>query len=284
MTNKRLALAVSLWVTTFTAQAQTALPREERVPGGVVIVALDKSDSAPIARFNGKRVAVAPCADRWCAIVGVGLDVTPGAHRLNVESGTPSEKEFTVNAKTYEVQRLTVKEKRMVDPSPDDLKRIARDQEVLVKAFSSWTDPVPVLRFALPVPGPLTAGFGLRRYFNGQARAPHSGIDIAAPEGSPISAPAPGIVVETGDYFFNGNTVFIDHGQGFVTMYNHLRTISVKPGTRVQTGDKIGEVGRTGRVTGPHLHWTVSLNNARVDPMLFLNADAHAALVKKNKQ
>jgi murein DD-endopeptidase MepM/ murein hydrolase activator NlpD len=112
--------------------------------------------------------------------------------------------------------------------------------------------------------------FGLRRYFNDQPRQPHSGIDIAGPVGTPVTAPFAGIVANTGDYFFNGKTVFIDHGQGLISMFNHLSRITVKSGARVAAGEKIGEIGMTGRVTGPHLHWTVSLNNSRVDPMLFL--------------
>lgn len=283
---RRKAVFVTSFLFTFTvslgAHAQT-LPREERVPGGIAIIPLGKSETTPVVRLDGARVAVTPCGDRWCAIVGLSLALAAGEYRLSV--GEPmSETSFAVKPKEYEIQRLIVKEKRMVDPSAEDLKRIARDQEVLTRAFSTWTDTTPVLNFTLPVAGPLTAGFGLRRYFNDQPRAPHSGIDIAAAEGTPVVAPAPGLVVETGNYFFNGNTVFLDHGQGLITMYNHLRMIAVKPGAHVQAREKIGEIGRTGRVTGPHLHWTVSLNNARVDPMLFLGAEAGASLIKKSKR
>jgi len=258
------------------------LPREERVPGGVAVIPLGRYDTAPLAHLDDRRVAVMPCAEQWCAVVGLSLGVSAGDHQLSVRGGgKTSEVRFAVQPKAYPEQRLTLKEKRMVDPDAEDLKRIARDQEVLMRAFATWSDPPPTLRFSLPATGSLTAGFGLKRYFNNQLRAPHSGIDIAASEGSPVVAPAPGTVIETGDYFFNGNTVFLDHGQGLISMYNHLRVIAVKTGARVQRGEKIGEIGRTGRVTGAHLHWTVSLNNARVDPMLFLTADALASLTKR---
>ena len=150
-------------------------------------------------------------------------------------------------------------------------------QEIIRQAFATWTDlSLKSLQFSLPVRGRISSVFGLRRFFNNEPRQPHSGIDIAGPVGTPVTAPLAGTVVEIGEYFFNGKTVFIDHGQGLISMFNHLSRIQVERGARVNTGEKIGEIGMTGRVTGPHLHWTVSLNNSRVDPALFLPEDFEA--------
>ena len=122
----------------------------------------------------------------------------------------------------------------------------------------------------VPVPGRRSSSFGLRRVFNGQSRNPHSGMDIAAPTGTPVRAPLPGKVIDVGDYFFNGGTVWLDHGGGLLTMYCHLSQVDCKPGDQLQTGDAFCKVGATGRVTGPHLHWSVMLNRAMVDPALFI--------------
>jgi murein DD-endopeptidase MepM/ murein hydrolase activator NlpD len=179
-----------------------------------------------------------------------------------------------VTDKAYEEQHITIEDKRKVNPEPRDQQRITREQKLINAALEHWSDQDNVVvEFHKPVTGPTSSPFGLRRFFNEQARNPHSGLDIAAAAGTPVQAPAPGTVIETGDFFFNGNTVLIDHGQGLVTMYCHLSAIDVKRGDRLRTGDRIGKVGMTGRVTGPHLHWGVSLNDARVDPLLFLPPD-----------
>lgn len=141
------------------------------------------------------------------------------------------------------------------------------------KVYTSFSTARPWQGMIWPVRGRESSAFGLRRFFNGEERNPHSGLDVAMPTGTPVVAPAPGKVVLTGDFFFNGNSVFIDHGQGLITMVCHLHNIGVTEGTEVQAGDQIGTIGATGRATGPHLHWTVSLNNARIDPRLLLADD-----------
>lgn len=252
-----------------------ALPRPESVPGGVAVIALGKSAQPPRATYAGKRVLVMREREQWHAVVGLPLEAKPGAHSVELEHGDGRHErlQFSVAAKEYETQRLTITDKRKVEPTAEDLERIRKDAVRIKLALSRFSDQSDVATdFQWPTEGPTSSPFGLRRFFNEQPRKPHSGLDIAAPEGAPIRAPAAGRVVDTGDFFFNGNTVFIDHGQGLVTMYCHMSRIEVQAGATVKTGDLLGNVGMTGRVTGPHLHWGVSLNDARVDPLLFLPA------------
>lgn len=267
------ACSLLVLVLSVSVQAQT-LPRENPVPGGIAIVPV-APDTEPVPRvyYDDRRVLVVSDTGNWQAVVGLPLSLSPGSQTLRVSDGAGQRRDisFDVRSKTYAEQYLTIKNRRMVEPSAKDLMRIEREQEIIRAAFSTWSDlPLKSLQFRLPAQGRISSIFGLRRFFNNEPRQPHSGIDIAAPTGSPVVAPLAGIVVESGEYFFNGKTIFLDHGQGLVSMFNHLSRILVERGKRVETGEKIGEIGMTGRVTGPHLHWTVSLNNSRVDPELFL--------------
>lgn len=259
--------------------AVAELPRSSPVPGGIAILAIGPASTpVPLVQFQKQRVLVVRANGMWQAVVGLPLSLGTGEQQLDIsEHGTRRALSFQVLPKQYETQYLTLANKRQVDPGTEDLKRITRELALSNQAFATWSEILADdLRFDLPAQGRFSSAFGLRRFFNNQARQPHSGIDIAAPEGTPVRAPAAGTVIETGNYFFNGNTVFIDHGQGLVSMYNHLSRINVKKGAHVMRGQRIGAIGKTGRVTGAHLHWTVSLNNARVDPILFLSPTAQA--------
>jgi murein DD-endopeptidase MepM/ murein hydrolase activator NlpD len=249
------------------------------VPGGIAAIRLPEDADPASVRYEQRRVLVSHQEGETYAIVGLGLGVEPGTHFLEAKTFArkPLRLSFQVSDKAYETQHITIEDKRKVNPEKRDLERINREQKQIGAALAHWSDDTAVtLDFLKPADGPLSSPFGLRRYFNEQPRKPHSGLDIAAGEGAPIHAPAPGTVIDTGDFFFNGNTVFIDHGQGLVTMYCHMSRIDVKPGQRVATGELIGAVGKTGRVTGSHLHWSVSLNDARVDPLLFLSEDTQS--------
>lgn len=248
------------------------LPRIDPVPGGITVVELMDADGpAPRAYLGNERVMVIGRGGQWRAIVGVPLSWN-GELPLVVLAATGEMKyDLAVRAKEYGVQHIRLKNQRLVEPNAEDLQRIEREQREIQAAFAHWRDiDAPDMRFDLPARGRLSGNFGLRRFFNDAPRQPHSGIDIAAPSGTPVVAPADGIVLQTGDYFFNGRTLFLDHGQGLVSMYNHLHRIDVDVGMPVTRGQQIGEVGASGRATGPHLHWAVGLNGARVDPLLFV--------------
>ena len=275
-TSTRLLITLLLTLTTFPTLA-TKLPKANPVPGGIAVVPLGiESKTAPVVTYNDKRVMVAPNPkqeNHWLAITGIALTAEKGKHQLVVETNPKQHTiDFEVKNKKYKTQHITIKNKRKVNPYKKDLERIKKEKKAIVASLSHWSDSEKInTDFALPVTGRLSSPFGLRRYFNKQPRKPHSGIDIAAPQGTPIVSPADGTVLTTGEYFFNGNTIFIDHGQGLVTMYCHMSKIKVKSGQKVKRGQKIGAIGQTGRVTGPHLHWGVSLNDVRVDPGLFFD-------------
>lgn len=255
------------------AQA-ASLPASAPVPGGMVVLPLGAGDGdAPEVWYRERRALVTRGADGWVAVIGIPLDAKPGKHEAELRPGG-KRLSFDVVDKAYEEQHITLKDQRMVTPPEEDLRRINREAAHQRALYARWeANPQPPLRFRLPVEGRESSSFGLKRFFNGQPRNPHSGLDLAAPLGTPVRAPAPGKVIDTGDYFFNGRTVFLDHGQGLITMYCHLDEIRVENGMTVAPGDVIGTVGKSGRATGPHLHWTVSLNDARVDPRLFLAAE-----------
>jgi murein DD-endopeptidase MepM/ murein hydrolase activator NlpD len=274
--NRALALVVlvaALVSGTARASDVVTLPKESHVPGGVVLLPIQgPADDPPTVKLGDSRAMVLRVKDHWLAVLGVPLSTEPGSLKVAIESRASQEKDAVVEIepKQYRVQSLKVAPK-MVDLSPADQARTAEERPRLAKALATFSDAPPAtLRLLPPIPGPRSSSYGLRRVFNNQPRSPHTGMDIAAPTGTPIKAPAAGRIVEAGNFFFSGNTVFVDHGQGLVTMYGHMSVIDVKVGDAVKTGDVLGKVGATGRVTGPHLHWGVVLNGTMVDPALFL--------------
>ena len=253
-----------------------ALPKTLAVPGGVVVVALEVQSTAPAPKvwFQDKPVSVSKADDGWYAVIGIPLDTTPGIQRLTVEDGgSRSSLLFDITDKQYPTQHINIKDQNQVTPDPQSLKRIQQETARIQAVLNNFDDSRAAdWQMVWPVEGRISGLFGRRRVFNGEPRKPHGGIDIAAKTGTVIMAPAAGKVVDTGDYFFNGKTIFIDHGQGLVSVYCHLHEINVQPGESVQQGEKIGTVGATGRVTGPHLHLGISLNGAMVEPRLFMPA------------
>lgn len=260
MTSLRVAAAVSFLVATALAAAEP-----EVVPGTVV-------------RWGAPGVTACALGDRSWAPLGdtcyfpVDLLATGRLAFVRTRRGEREVRTVRVGRYPYPEQRLAVPE-RMVDLSPEDLARVERENARIATLWPRETPP----RFALPLAPPLPAPFsgerfGARRVFNGQPRSPHNGVDFRAPAGTPVTAPADGVVVLAEEHFFAGNSVFVDHGGGLVSMCFHLADLPVREGQDVRRGEILGHVGSTGRATGPHLHFGVRWHGARVDPNLLLGA------------
>ena len=264
------------WVPSAWAQSDGFIARmfDKAVPGGTASVVVGQGAQAPEVTYDGHRVMVLKDGAQWVAVVGIALTTKPGPAQLTVRDGNARRTlSFDVGDKTYEAQHITLANKRQVNPNPQDLARFKKELAEQTAAYQIYSPGVPSnVIMDHPVPGRLSSPFGLRRFFNGEERNPHSGLDFAAPTGTPVKAPAAGKIILIGDYFFNGRTVFVDHGQGMISMFCHLSAIDVTLGQSVARGETIARVGATGRATGPHLHWNMSLNNARVDPAIFIGA------------
>jgi murein DD-endopeptidase MepM/ murein hydrolase activator NlpD len=248
-------------------------PQTLAVPGGIVRVSLGPAAVRPIAHAGEVPLLVQGDVIEWSALVGIALSAVPGEASLTVQTPgqAPRQVSYSVAAKSYREQRLKVAP-GTVDLSAEDTTRFEQERAHQLTVMATFSQPLPPesLRMQVPTAGRQSSSFGLRRVFNGQSRSPHSGMDIAAGTGTPIVAPLAARVIDTGNYFFNGNTVWLDHGGGLLSMVCHLSRIQVKVGDRLRAGDRVGAVGATGRVTGPHLHWGVMLNQTMVDPALFL--------------
>lgn len=272
---KKIILITLIALTSINELIADNYPKINPVPGGIAIINLP-SNFTPRSKvyFGKKRVLVRKENKTWQALVGLPLKIKKGIHKIEIKNNKEKKKylEFSVQDKDYETRHITITNKRMVSPTKKDIKRHYKEKPLIVAALKKWTNNDAIqTNFILPVEGRFSSIFGLKRIYNKQKRIRrHTGLDIAAPQGTNIISPAKGTVIRTGAYFFTGNTVFIDHGQGLITMYSHLNKTHVKAGQKLKQGENIGTVGMTGRVSGPHLHWVVSLNNTKVDPKLFI--------------
>ena len=282
----RIVMSAALAACTITAAAfvNPALEVSHRAramhPGEVVV--LEVRARAPLADLSatafGHEIRLFQDASDgvWRGLVGIDLTTEPGVCEVVVRasSGGGGQAEVVhaldVAPKEFPTRRLKVAPK-YVDPPPEVIERILREQEETAAIFRS-ASPERLWRggFARPVPGRSTSSFGRRSVFNGQARNPHSGTDFRSGEGVAIKAPNAATVALTGDLYFSGKVVILDHGGGLYSYFAHLSAIDVAEGDVVERGDVVGRVGATGRVTGPHLHWTVRLNDARVDPLALM--------------
>lgn len=251
-----------------------ALPKSLPVPGGMMVVELAPVSNAPAPKvlFQQKPVLVTQHKKHWYALIGIPLDTPAGTQRIIINDGnTRSSQLFEIRDKAYPTQHINIKDQNQVTPDSQSLQRIQRETDRIQAVLNHFDDSQPAnWQMIWPVEGRISGLFGRRRVFNGESRKPHGGIDIAAKTGTVIVAPADGTVTDTGDYFFNGKTIFIDHGQGLISVYCHLQQIDVQAGNKVVQGKRIGTVGATGRVTGPHLHLGLALNGTMVEPRLLM--------------
>jgi murein DD-endopeptidase MepM/ murein hydrolase activator NlpD len=216
--------------------------------------------------LDGRTVPVSP-EGRF--VFGLGRDATEAVLTLTLPDGKREENRLTIEKRVYDIQRVDGVPQNTVTPDPDELARIKREAaavralRAVASAENFFTQPM-----IWPATGPISGVFGSQRILNGEPRAPHMGVDVAAPAGSPIVAAADGVVRMAETLFLTGNTILIDHGYGLETSYAHLSRLDVKPGQRIRQGEQIGLLGATGRVTGPHLHWGIEWFEVRLDPQL----------------
>jgi murein DD-endopeptidase MepM/ murein hydrolase activator NlpD len=245
----------------------------DAAPGRVAQLRLGAAPQPPKARYDGRRLLVRQERGEWIALAGIPLSVKAGSTvpvEIDYGGGRHEVRKLPVLPWNYQVQRLEMPVEQ-ADLPPEQLARYEKEREHLAKVLRTFTETAPAdLALLQPVPGRRSGSFGLRRVINGVARSPHGGLDIAAPTGTPVIAAAAGRVADAGEYLFLGRTIILDHGQGLLTLYSHLSAMHVAPGGVVAAGATIGEVGATGRATGPHLHFSVYLNAASVDPAIFL--------------
>ena len=253
-----------------------AAPRHTPVPGGIAVIALPAGSSG--AHFDGTPILITETQGRRQAIVGLALTTLPGQHVLELDDGRGIN--FTVTDKIYPTQHVRIKDQGKVELSPENEARVVREHAEINqwKQFRSGdADPKhPDTDFIAPAKGPRSGRFGVRRVFNGQPRAPHVGLDFAVARGAPIVSAGAGKVLAVGDYFFNGKTVYVDHGQGLISLYCHLERIDVAVGQTLARGEHLGAAGSSGRASGPHLHWSIVLNGVMVDPESMLGVPARA--------
>ncbi|HQA33504.1 MAG TPA: peptidoglycan DD-metalloendopeptidase family protein [Casimicrobium huifangae] len=253
-----------------------ALPRESRVPGGVALLRVgDATEPRPAVSRDGVPVWVSRQATQWVAAVGLPLSLQPGEQQVEVRStnGAARTITFTVKPKRYPVQHVTLRDQAMVEPPADVMARIERESAHLKVVRSQWRETAATdAAFVQPAKGRLSGRFGGSRVLNGKPRAPHAGLDVAVMTGTAVLAPADGVILDIGDYYFCGKTMFIDHGNGLLSLFCHLSEWDAKVGDSVRKGQAVARSGATGRASGPHLHWSVYLNGTSVEPELFLPA------------
>ena len=277
----RIGLACVIWlVAAGTVAAADLTLLYEPIQGGLI-----QGSTAPgsVVTLDGKNVAVSKSG---LFVLGFGRDARPTASLVvRLPGGKVDRRQLSVKQRTYKIQRIDGLPGRKVSPRKQDMKRIVAEREQLGAARRIMSDEAGFAGgFMWPVKGRVSGIYGSQRILNGKPRQPHLGTDIAAPTGTPIVAAADGrVVLVHQDMFFTGKTVMIDHGLGVGTTYIHMSTIEVQNGAYVRRGQLIGRIGKTGRTTGPHLHWGLTWRGLRLDPALLVGPMPKAVDRKKKR-
>ena len=243
--------------------------------GGIAVVDFESKHHNPKAFYRATPLYVQHIkGTHWQVLIGIPLLEKPGKKSITVQGFSTQTLSFEVKKHAYKEQHITLKgkNKKYINLNLAHTKRIQQERPILTQARTTFSaQSLSKGVFTRPVDGVTTSPFGLKRFYNGKARRPHTGLDYAGTIGTPIKAPADGKVILTGEYFFNGKTIFLDHGQGLISAYIHLNKHLIKLGQQVKQGEIIGEIGQSGRSTGPHLHWSVYLNRTAINPKLLLD-------------
>lgn len=239
---------------------------------GVAVIDVGVFKEKPKIFYKAKEAKVILKKNHYFAIIGIGLNEKAGKkHIVAVSKNKKKDFYFQVKSKSYKKEYIKLKTNKRVALSKVDLERFHKEKAKAKKVLGSFNKTLSTdLDFKVPVSGRTSSPFGKRRYFNNKPKAPHSGIDIAAKRGTPIVAAQSGYVMIREEFFFNGNTIYLDHGEGIITLYCHMSDFAVNKGDFINKGDVIGYIGTTGRSTGPHLHFGVVLNANAVDPKIFI--------------
>ena len=244
-----------------------SFPKHSPFPGGIINLEIF---NLTFPKPNKDQLLCQESLNSWRIIQPIPLSYNKNNLKLYIDE--ENFKEFKIINKVYRVSKIQINQQKFIHPSKKDNERAAMELALMNKAFTSYSNKrfFSDLSMQWPVEGIISSEFGVRRFINGNQRNPHLGTDIFADIGTKIVAPLEGKVILVGNFFYRGNVIFIDHGNGLISSYSHLSEILVKKGDFITKNELIGKVGKSGRVTGPHLHWQVTLKGIHIDPEIFL--------------
>jgi murein DD-endopeptidase MepM/ murein hydrolase activator NlpD len=269
---KKISVLLLLWLPTIVEA--TLSPKIAFVPGGVALVAFQTTHLSPQVFYRNAPVLVQKInPNQWQALIGIPLSEKSGLKSVTIKAHKTWKTRFKVKKYPYKVQHISLKknQQKYLNPNALSVARIKQEHLILKRIKRVFSKHISAKEKILrPVAGVLSSEFGLKRFYNNKPKRPHGGLDFSEKINTPIQAAAAGRVILTGDFFFNGKSVFIDHGQGLISVYLHMNKINVEIGEEIKQSQIIGLVGKTGRATGSHLHWGIYLNQTLINPSLFL--------------